>query len=86
MKKLASISSRLKTIQHVIYFEDDGVNIDVSVLDDVHALKVSSFLEIQKLGRANPVPPMVPSKTDAALIMYTSGSTGLPKVVNFYSI
>ena len=80
LKKLAAISSSLKTITNIIYFEDDET-VNVSDLSgSMSDWKVSSFLEVEKLGERAPVPPSLPSKDGVAVIMFTSGSTGLPKV------
>ncbi|XP_026448020.1 long chain acyl-CoA synthetase 8-like isoform X2 [Papaver somniferum] len=77
LKKLAAISSSLEFIKHIIYFEDDDTTVDSS-FDN---FTLTSFSEVEKLGKENPAHPRLPSKTDTAVIMYTSGSTGLPKTV-----
>lgn len=80
LKKLAAISSSLKTIENVIYFEDEGSPIDTNFSASMSSWKVASFSEVERLGQKNPVQPSLPSKHGVAVVMYTSGSTGLPKV------
>ncbi|KAF7559831.1 hypothetical protein G7046_g4337 [Stylonectria norvegica] len=42
-------------------------------------LRVVTFEELRKLGEENPVEPVPAKPTDLYCVMYTSGSTGLPK-------
>lgn len=80
LKKLAAISTSLKTIQNVICFEDDESSKDTGLSESLSNLTVASFSEVERLGKTSPVPANLPSKNGIAVIMYTSGSTGLPKV------
>ncbi|CAN4096489.1 unnamed protein product [Withania somnifera] len=70
-----------KTITNVVYFEDDETALDSSISTNIGRWRVTSFSEVEKLGKSNPIQPILPIKKDIAVIMYTSGSTGMPKGV-----
>jgi len=44
-------------------------------------LKVHTWEEFLELGRKHPAEPLPPKPEDLCTIMYTSGTTGNPKVV-----
>ncbi|XP_047338518.1 long chain acyl-CoA synthetase 8-like [Impatiens glandulifera] len=80
LKKLAAISSSLTTVKHVIYF-DDEVTKDSNYSSSMGSLTIISSHEVEKLGKRHPVHPNLPVSGDIAVIMYTSGSSGMPKGV-----
>ena len=84
LRKLDAIRSRLVSIKNVIYFEDDSSDED-GFSGSLSNCTVASFSEVEKLGKENPVESNLPSKNAIAVIMYTSGSTGLPKVCFFFN-
>lgn len=80
LKKLLDISGQLDTVRHVIYMEDDGVPTEASLIERHTKWTITSFVEVERLGRQNHTDADLPVSADIAVIMYTSGSTGLPKV------
>jgi long-chain acyl-CoA synthetase len=76
LKKIMDLSQQLNTVQRVIYMEDDTVTSEPSV----DGKTVACFSHAEKLGKQSPAQPEMPLPSDIAVIMYTSGSTGLPKV------
>lgn len=79
-QKLVHISGQLDTVKRVVHIEDEGIPTDVSLAERNTNWKVISFAEVKRLGRENPAGAQLPASSDIAVIMYTSGSTGLPKV------
>lgn len=79
LKKIANISGQLDTVKRVICMDDEFQS-DASLVSGSSSWTITSFSDVEKLGRENPVDPELPLSADVAVIMYTSGSTGMPKV------
>uniref|UniRef100_A0A804NYI4 4-coumarate--CoA ligase n=1 Tax=Zea mays TaxID=4577 RepID=A0A804NYI4_MAIZE len=79
LKKIPAISYKLQSLRRIIYIEDEPV--EAETLNQVKHLTTLSFTEVEELGKTSHVDARLPSGSDTAVIMYTSGSTGLPKTV-----
>lgn len=75
--KLLEIGGQLNTVKRVICM-DDEIPSHASSIQSYWT--VTSFTNVERLGRDKPVDADLPVSTDIAVIMYTSGSTALPKV------
>ncbi|MED6207035.1 Long chain acyl-CoA synthetase 9, chloroplastic [Stylosanthes scabra] len=77
LKTLANVRGQLEWVKRVICLDEDIPSDTSSAL---HGWRVLSFAEVKALGGRVMVEADLPLPADFAVIMYTSGSTGMPKV------
>lgn len=78
MPKLKAVLDKIPKVKTIIYFEDQLHKTDTKGFEKVQTV---AYKEVIEYGIKNEIVPVPPSKSDIAIVMYTSGSTGPPKGV-----
>eukprot|EP00250_Pteridium_aquilinum_P013361 c21293_g1_i1 orf=391-2490(+) len=81
LKKLLDLSGKIESLKRVVYMLEVEETTGPSVSNAPSSWTIASLEDVKSLGQKSPIQPDMPAAGDLAVIMYTSGSTGLPKGV-----
>nr|CAD7255978.1 unnamed protein product [Timema shepardi] len=77
--KFKNILPHTPKVKTLIYMEDQLKKTETDGYKE--GVRIISFSQVLKDGKSSKIEEVPPSATDTAIIMYTSGSTGMPKGV-----
>lgn len=84
-EKMLTYTDRISDIEHIIYYPRPKNAPPLPRIEEIQIpekLKITSFTELTEKGaKMAPIEFKLPDPEDLALIMYTSGTTSLPKAV-----
>ena len=79
LEKIMNVADKLESVERVIYMNEQKEEVK-KPKNAPKKWTLEAFEEVEILGSKSDAKENLPTPKDIAVIMYTSGSTGMPKV------
>ncbi|XP_046961089.1 long-chain-fatty-acid--CoA ligase 4 isoform X1 [Vanessa cardui] len=79
LPKFKKILAKTPRVDTIIFMEDQLKTTERDGFKE--GINIVGYKEVLEMGKTSKIEPVTPSASDTAIIMYTSGSTGVPKGV-----